>query len=293
MTKKTNLQWIDTDRGVISKLDVWYLGGTVMTSTDLILNGCLRETVHGPLKKMGTGESVNHVIMGDILPVGWWRFFRYQVKRQEADGEDPSTVGIRQLVYTVWIFPKIGVSQNGWFIMEHPIKFHDLGVPLFLGNTHMLGFCCLPFGRVLSNMVTFENHEQWTHRPLCHGCFISNTPRFNTAGVCDLCRGLQWPIMAFKAFQVVYLQTIHSLASWWMITPGQVIATSHDLTPNGGLLREIPLFQENPGWWNIIIWPDYTHLITAKKDPPNCEGEVDRLGNLGFIFIRSAPIGIM
>ena len=29
---------------------------------------------------------------------------------------------------------------------------------------------------------------------------------------------------------------------------GQIIATSHDLTPNGGLAREIPLFQGNPGW---------------------------------------------
>ena len=38
---------------------------------------------------------------------------------------------------------------------------------------------------------------------------------------------------------------------------GQIIATSHDLTPNGGLVREIPLFQEIPGWWNIIIWPDF------------------------------------
>ena len=36
----------------------------------------------------------------------------------------------------------------------------------------------------------------------------------------------------------------------------QIIATSHDLTPKGGLVREIPLFQGNLGWWNIIIWPD-------------------------------------
>ena len=33
-------------------------------------------------------------------------------------------------------------------------------------------------------------------------------------------------------------------------------------TPNGGLVREISLFQGNLGWWNIIIWLD-----VSKKSP--------------------------
>ena len=49
----------------------------------------------------------------------------------------------------MWVFPKIVVPQNGWFIVEHPIKMDDLGVPLFL-ETPM--FC---FERTCHDFVGF------------------------------------------------------------------------------------------------------------------------------------------
>jgi len=38
----------------------------------------------------------------------------------------------------IWVFSKIGVPQNGWFMMENPIKMDDLGYHYFWKHPYQL-----------------------------------------------------------------------------------------------------------------------------------------------------------
>ena len=55
-----------------------------------------------------------------------------------------------QIRWEIWVFPNIGVPQNGWFIVENPIKIDDLGVPLFL-ETPIYHFFTDPIGKTPGN----------------------------------------------------------------------------------------------------------------------------------------------
>ena len=58
--------------------------------------------------------------------------------QEERFGENYSRCDLNNFVLTtaplfvIWVFPKIGVPQNGWFLVENLIKIDDLGVPLVL-----------------------------------------------------------------------------------------------------------------------------------------------------------------
>ena len=69
------------------------------------------------------------------VPPNWWFHLRWHPLSERAC----APAWNQEEFWNIWVFPKIGVSpQNGWFIMENPIKMDDLGVALFL-ETPILG----------------------------------------------------------------------------------------------------------------------------------------------------------
>ena len=53
-------------------------------------------------------------------------------KKRHTTHVDKTTKWYRVTQYLMtWVFPKIGIPQNGWFIMEIPIKWMIWGYPYF------------------------------------------------------------------------------------------------------------------------------------------------------------------
>jgi len=66
------------------------------------------------------------------------------------------------------VFPKIGIPQNGWFIVEYPIKMDDLGVPLF-SETSMYGVNLVVFHPLIRSPIDPITKPFYTVHPTVDG----------------------------------------------------------------------------------------------------------------------------
>ena len=141
----------------------------------------------------------------------------------------------------------------GFSIIKHPFW----GIPIF-GNTHIYTYistsifqagCCLN-----TKGWCFFGHPKQYH-PIFRTPYLEDPGSWWFQGFFN-CSPRPGEMIQFDFFQMGgnHQLILYDMILWFQsMIVGQIIATSHHRFSWG---QDIPLFQANLAWWNILIWLD-------------------------------------
>ena len=137
----------------------------------------LRDWIHEKIQQFALKFHCNRIsVTTRVLKVRPWQL---TIPKLASKFQHVQMVWVKGLkvLKDIWVFPKIGVPQNRWFIIENPIKMDDLGgKPTIFGNTY--NFLCLS-GRDFG-LHTFLQHPILPRWPL-RKAFECNTDDLDLA----------------------------------------------------------------------------------------------------------------
>ena len=134
------------------------------------------------------------------------------------------------------MFPKIGVPQNGWFMMEYPIKMDDLGVPLFSKTSIFILYSTkkgCETAHPLDRPLNLIRPRRWT----CHG--LSSHWSCQRFGV------------EMKPSQAIWCHFCH-LERWWV--------SEEDTKKIKEIYYILYILQKNDFWWFWLFFQKTMYL---------------------------------